>query len=492
MQEFLDSPLGASVLNALSALAILIVGYIVARLVASIVRRLLKRTNVDNRLSTALKDDTGSPAINIEQLVPQVVFWIVILFVLVAVLQKLNLPAVATPINALLEQITTVYLPRFGGAMLLFAIAWLIARTLKFLVLRAGAILKVDERLTRYAALSEGERVSVTQSLATAVFWFIFLLFLPSVLTKLGINEIADPVEQMFGQVFAYIPNVFGALILFAVGWLIARIIRQIINNLLASLGVDNFGLRLGLSGERSLSRLAGTTIYTFIMLFTIVAALDKLAIEAISGPATLMLTTILNAVPDLVGAVLVLTVSYFVGRMVASLITDMLTTLGVNGVPEKLGFKLGGGRTLSQWIGYLLLVGVMLFAAVSAAEILGFTFLADILTTFTGFLGQVVLAAITFSIGLYLANMAYQVILSTGGATFTASIARLAILVLAGAMGLRQLGIADDIVNMAFGILLGALGIAAALAFGLGSREIAGREVERFLHTIRDRENNK
>jgi hypothetical protein len=48
--------------------------------------------------------------------------------------------------------------------------------------------------------------------------------------------------------------------------------------------------------------------------------------------------------------------------------------------------------------------------------------------------------------------------------------------------MGLRQMGIADDIVNLAFGLLLGAIAVAVALAFGLGSREIAAREVESVL----------
>jgi hypothetical protein len=103
--------------------------------------------------------------------------------------------------------------------------------------------------------------------------------------------------------------------------------------------------------------------------------------------------------------------------------------------------------------------------------------------------LGQLVLALIILGIGIYLANLARGVVLSAGGenAAFLASVARIAILVLAGAMALRQLGIADDIVNLAFGILLGALGIAAALAFGLGGRDVAGREVERFVKSLRN-----
>ena len=52
--------------------------------------------------------------------------------------------------------------------------------------------------------------------------------------------------------------------------------------------------------------------------------------------------------------------------------------------------------------------------------------------------------------------------------------------------MALRQMGIANEIVNLAFGILFGTIGIAAALAFGLGSRDIAAREVESLLKSLR------
>jgi hypothetical protein len=234
---------------------------------------------------------------------------------------------------------------------------------------------------------------------------------------------------------------------------------------------------------------LVGTFVYTLILLYTIVSALESLQIEAISGPATRMLDTITNAVPNILGAALVLIISYFIGRLIANLVTDLLTGVGFNAVPARIGLNLTGTRTPSQLVGYLILITIMLFAAVSAAELLGSVFLSSILATFLGFLGQLVLALIILGIGIYLANLARGVVLSAGGenAAFLASVARIAILVLAGAMALRQLGIADDIVNLAFGILLGALAIAAALAFGLGGRDVAGREVERFVKSLRN-----
>jgi hypothetical protein len=62
-------------------------------------------------------------------------------------------------------------------------------------------------------------------------------------------------------------------------------------------------------------------------------------------------------------------------------------------------------------------------------------------------------------------------------------------IIVLAGAMALRQMGVANDIINLAFGLLLGAVALAVALAVGLGARDVAGREVEEMIKSIRSKE---
>jgi hypothetical protein len=491
MQEFIDNlgPVGDTLLTVLIALGILILGWIIARIVARVVRGLLRRMKLDDRLANAVS--TQNLGFSVEDLTGRAVFWIIMLFAAVAVLQRVNLPGAAEPIQSLLTNITTDYLPAIGGAILLLLLAWGIATVLRLLIVKGATMLKMDQRLTQYAALAEGEEVKVSESFATAVFWFIFLLFLPAVLETLGITSIATPLQNMFAQALDYVPNIFAAVITLLIGWFIARILRQIITNLLAAVGIDNVGKRINLSGERSLSWLVGTFVYTFILLLTIIQALDALNIAAVSEPATRMLTTIINAIPSVAGAIVVLVVSYYIGRLVGDLVADLLKGIGINSWPAKLGLNYSGNRTLSELIGYLILIVIMLFATLSAAELLGSAFLTDILATFIGFMGQVVLAVIIFAIGLYLANLARSVIVSTGGnrAAFTANVARVAILVLAGAMALRQLGVADDIVNLAFGIMLGALGIAAALAFGLGSRDVAGREVERFVSSLRENE---
>jgi hypothetical protein len=86
--------------------------------------------------------------------------------------------------------------------------------------------------------------------------------------------------------------------------------------------------------------------------------------------------------------------------------------------------------------------------------------------------------------IGVWLSNIAYDAI-KKADSTHTAAlagIARVAILGLVTAMGLRAMGIANEIVQMAFGLTFGAVAVAVALSFGLGGREAAGKLMEHWL----------
>jgi hypothetical protein len=145
-----------------------------------------------------------------------------------------------------------------------------------------------------------------------------------------------------------------------------------------------------------------------------------------------------------------------------------------------------------SKFVGYLVVLAIMLLSATSAAELLGSEFLVNAIGMFIDFFWKVVLAVLIFAIGLYFANLAKNMILKTGSdqAGSIARLAQVAVIIFAASMALRELGLANDIINLAFGITLGALGLAAALAFGLGSREVAGREVDRFITRMRNDDN--
>ncbi len=488
IQDFFTQPLGSLILNLVVALVILIVGYVVARILGSITRRILKRTKLDNRLAESLSDPDNPREFNIENIIASVVFWLAMLFVLVAFFERLNLTGLASPIEQFLSNFTTDYLPRLIGAGVLLFIAWLVAAALRFLVIKGGALLKFDERVSKYAALKEEEQVSFTDTLGAAIYWFTLLLFLPSVLSALGIQQIAVSLQLVFAQIFEYIPNVLGAGVIVLVGWFIARVVRQVVEGLLKAIGTDKAGQRVGLSEERSLSEIVGLILYISIFVVAIIAALDALDIPAITVPATQMLSTFINVIPNLIGAALILVVAYYVGRLIANLIRDLLSGIGLDTVPEKLGVTWSGTTTLSQWVGYLILLAIMLFATVSATEMLGSAALTGIMNVFIAFFWKVVLAVVILAIGMYFANLAYKAVMKTGinNANFIGRLAQTAIVVFAGAIALREVGVANEIINLAFGITLAAIGLAAALSFGLGTQKIAERELDGFLTKMR------
>jgi hypothetical protein len=129
-----------------------------------------------------------------------------------------------------------------------------------------------------------------------------------------------------------------------------------------------------------------------------------------------------------------------------------------------------------------------MLFATIEAAHRLDFTQVRDLVSVFIKFGGEVLLGGSILVIGFWLANLAFDALSRASGdkRPWLARIARVAILGLVIAMGLRAMGIADDIVNLAFGLTLGSVAVAFALAFGLGGREAAGRQMEHWLSQLR------
>jgi hypothetical protein len=479
--------IGGSIPSIIAALAILVVGWLLALIVSSLVRSGLRRTGLDDRLARWIAGEEEGKGLDTARWAGKGVFYLIMLFVLIAFFQTLGLTLITQPLNRLLTQLFD-YAPRLLGAGLLLVLAWILASVLKLVISRVLGAVNLDERLGSQAGMEEG--VSLTDTLANALYWLVFLLFLPAVLDALALQGLLGPVQDLVNQILGYLPNLFGAGLILVIGWFIARIIQRIVTNLLAAVGLDRLSERLGFAGvlgDQTLSGAVGLVVYVLILIPVLIAGLDALALEAVTEPAMNMLNAILAALPAVFGASVILIIAYVVGRIVGGLITNVLTGIGFNAILARLGLGYEpseGERTPSQIVGYLVVVGVMLFATIEAFNVLGFEQAAMLVGQFTTFAGQVVLGLIVFGIGLYLANLASGIVRDSdlAQAGLLATLTRGAILVFAGAMALRQMGLANEIVNLAFGLLLGAIAVAGALAFGLGGREVAARQLERWV----------
>ncbi len=466
----------------LTGLLILLIAYIVAVIARRIVRSLLKRTDLDNRIAKSIGGQDSFP---IEGAIGTLVFWLIMFFGIIAAFDQWDLEAVTGPLNNLLDSILG-FLPSLGGGIILGLVAYVVASIVKILIERGADAAKLDKRIQQLDSDAEVSP-SIGSSLATAGFWFVILLFLPSIISRLGMESLVEPINNMLNDFMGFLPNLFSAAIIAVVGWFIARIIRQVITSLLNVADVDRFGRNAGL--DLSISNLIGTLVYTIILLLTITQALAALQLDSISGPATNMIDQLFESIPKIFGAGLILVISYILGKLISGLVTSLLQSAGFDSFPSKMGIELKSERSLSEWAGWAVLVGIMVLAITPATTLLGFESLTVLVSLFIAFAGQILVGIIVLGIGFFIANFAANFMKSAGFSPMAVNVVRAAILVLIGAMALTRMGIGEQIVELAFGIGLGAVGIAAALAFGLGSRDIAGREVENFVAKTRANE---
>jgi len=475
----LEAALTTQLPRILGAIAILVVGWIVAVLVRAAIRRLLGLARLNHRVA-----DTTEQKLDLESGIATGVFWVIILTTLIGVFNSLDLALASGPFEVMVKQIAA-YIPHLVAGTVLLLVAWLAAVALRGIVNRVLDASKLDERLSADAGMAPMRR-----SVGNMLYWLVILLFLPAILDAYNLGGLLDPVRLMVGKFLVMLPNIFAAFVIGFVGWVLGKILAGLTTNILAAAGADAGAQRLGLDTRLRISQIVGTVVLIFVFVPALIAALEVLGLDAISRPATDMLGKLLTAVPNIIAAALILAITYFVARFGAALLERLLAGVGFDTLPEKLGLTgVFAGRTQpSRLVALLVLIAAMLFAAAEAANRLEFTQVRDIVTLFIKFGGNVILGGIILIVGSWLANIAYDAIRRANSlhSAGLASIARIAILGLVIAMGLRAMGIADDIVDLAFLLTFGAVAVAAALSFGLGGREAAGRQMEYWLSKLR------
>jgi hypothetical protein len=502
------------------AVVILVVGWIVALLVSKVVEGAVRRTGVGRRLGRFMDGDETAED-NAAGTVGRVVFYLIMLFVAIAVLDRLNLQLATEPMSQLLSGIFA-FIPNLLGAAILALIAWILARILRTVVFQLSRTVRLDERL---GAASEGETEQapvpqlesppaspqrrnspaatqtptsaegfpLSRALGEVVYALVFLLFLPAILDALQLGGLLEPVNALLNTVLGFIPNLVATGLILFIGWFIARLVSRLVASLLAAIGTDRFSERIGVAaalGGQRLSDLLGLVVYVLIVIPVIIAALNALQLPAVTQPASEMLGTILEIIPKALAAAAILAIAYVVGRVASQLVASLLSGAGFDRLPARLGFETApesvapGGWTPSRVAGTLILTAFMWFATIEALEVLGLDQITVLLADLIELAGHILLGLIIIAVGLWIARLAALAIRGSGVTqpNLLAIAAQAAILLLFGAMGLRQMGVANSIINTAFTILLGATGIAVAIAFGVGGRDTAGRLLERWV----------
>ncbi|MRH99055.1 mechanosensitive ion channel [Kriegella sp. EG-1] len=315
LQNTLDSlsnSIGSYLPNTLAALAILIIGWIVAGFLKRLITRLIKRTKVDDKL--------GTDKITLSKFIGKLLYFLIMIFVFMLVLEKLGMTNVLDPVKNLLNSFLT-FIPNIIGAGLVAYIGYMLATIVSELVGLSG-----DTIQKFVPKLKLPENMNLVAILKKVVFIFIFIPLLIAALNILNMEAISLPATNMLEQFFAAIPKILVAVVIiifFAVG---GRFVTQLLKDLLNTLKLDQLlkNINLGSISEKiHVSNVIGDICFFFIMVFGIMTAIEKLEF--------VRLTEILNTVINISGNILFGLIILIIGNWVSTIAQNSIAKTNDN-----------------------------------------------------------------------------------------------------------------------------------------------------------------
>lgn len=473
------------------ALLLLFVGWVAARLLAAAVMNLLKRTDVDNKIAAQLGLADGQAKVGgygIERAASVATFWTVMLLVFVGVLEFAGLTQAAAPLQNLVNVLGSA-VPALLKAGLILALAYLIGRGLAMLVEKAVGAMALEKRLSSWTGEEANEKRSIAKMAGRVVFSLALLLGLGGALDALEVDPLSGPLSNLINRMMSALPLVLVAGALLVMGWVVGKIARVAVRNLLSAVGFDGLVERIKLRpafGKVAPSDAVGWVVMAFIMLNAGVAALDRLGLRTVADPVTAAIGQFWDLLPALAVSVAIVVVGLILARVARDIVTRALAGLGVDDLLARFGMesiaaredKLSRPSELLGWVVYVAIGLVALTQALANLELGTWSGYVDAFLTFS--MTKLLVALFVIAIGFGLGHRVRAFIASRDfeGSAWVAELGRTAILVFAGTMALNQLGVAEDFVLLAFGLLFGALCLALGLSFGLGGREVAGEIV--------------
>src|SRR5215217_4998077 len=186
-----------------------------------------------------------------------------------------------------------------------------------------------------------------------------------------------------------------------------------------------------------------------------------------------------LSYIPQLIGALIILIVGYIVAKVLQAVVGRVLQGIGFDRWMERGGIKQFFDRaetnqTPASILGALVFWFVFIIAITMAADALGIPQVSVVLAQLIAYIPNIIAAILILILAALLANFISGIVRGATGSNVLASVAQYAIIVYAVFAALTQLGVAVQLTANTFLIVLGAVALAAALAFGIGGREVA------------------
>ena len=401
-----------------------------------------------------------------------------------------------------------VWGPRVLAAAIILLLGWLIARAVKWAI---ASVVNKTGLGRRANNPSHGERhpSTIGAQIGNAAYWLILLAAVMIAAQPLGLASATSPINGMLSDFGSAIPNIIGAVLIFFIGYIIASVAKKAVEAGLTVAHAERLTSRIGIapSSAASLPKIVSGIVFALIIIPVAIAALEKLNIRSISDPATAMLRLVLDAIPHVIAAGIIVAIAVVIGRFASQLISSFLKGMGFDDMLKSMGMfpatetararinpplQASDASTVSPAVtpsmsmstpsgivGTLVMVAIVMFGLMEAFRQLNFEAGSRMITEILSLFGSVAFGAVIIAAAVAIAGFVSRIVASSTGPGFASTAVKVAIIVLGTAIGLRFMGLADDIINLAFGLILGAAALAAALAFGLGGRQAAARITE-------------
>lgn len=370
------------------------------------------------------------------------------------------------------------FLPKVLGALAILIVGMFVVKVI------SGLIRKGLERSGVDNLMSDTSTRKLSASIAKIIYYLLLIYVLVLALNVLGLDSVLTPLKEMMSKIMNFIPNLIGAGLIGFIGFMIANIVKEGVTTI--SKGLHSVAERYGVSNSINFPSILGQLSFIFVLIPILLVALDTLNFDMISVPAKQMLTTFLDSVPSIVAAALILTLFVILAKFISKIAKDLIAGLNLDDTVGQLGMKglMGNNGTVASLSEKVIYFYIVLFGIITAADKLAFSSLSDVLNKVLYLSGNILFGAAILLLGNRVSKWVSDYFMETN-APLISTIARFATLGLFLAISLKYMGIADEIVNLAFGLTLGSVAVAFALSFGLGGRAAAGKQMERFFDKI-------
>lgn len=377
-------------------------------------------------------------------------------------------------------------LPGVIRMLVLVIIAFVLAGLLRKFTLSGLSKIQFSQKLQEWGVIKpEDNGQSLIKTLGQLVYFLVILFFLPSILSGLNISSTVDPISSMFEKFFAFIPNMIAAGLILFVGTFFCKFIKGLLTGVLERLDIDAWytkvtgQVKLPFDSQQIISVLS-TVIYVLIFIPILTLALETLGITSISQPIVTILNQVIGILPNVLVALILIAVGSFVAKLIGNLFENLLETAGINNYSKYLFAKEEANFELSAIITQVVRAIIIVFFFIQAIQVLNLEVFNSVGSALLAYLPSLISALAIVILAIIASNLVANFLQKVTDSPLVITIVRYLIIVFAVFMALDQLKFAQHIVQSTFTIVLGALAVAFALAFGLGGRDFAARQLEK------------